>query len=792
MAKIFKQQQDLNNRPNRNSFDLSFQNHLTMKMGGIYPFMCKEVVPGDTFKINTAFGLKFMPLVFPVQSRMRAHVSYFYVPNRIVWPNFKNWVSGLEDHVHPYISQSSSFFKTGSIADYLDVPTTVCNNIVLSSEIHSNTGVNVGAGSRRSGFSYTELIPAAFASVLFDEAQSNRDPLYFINVNEFFEDAAQSSYYSFFHFDVPLPDLVSVAAGSGLSSSIRLRVVDSRHSGSSVGNINIPATLVLWLAYGSSLPVTTEHSRIDVLDPAIPIPITAVSPSSLRVPVHIQQFNSDYVRITFDDPVLWESAAAYARAFQDMDDTNNPEFPVFDVVGTPNVFMSLVISDANLTAANFYSYGAGSVASGKPLFKFTGDFRIVANHVEVADAAVTPFATEDGNTPLRISALPFRAYDMIVNSYFTNDVLQPLVDPTDDSVVYNRFLVNDKDGADTYPYKIRFRNYELDYLTSGMPSPQFGNAPLVGISALGELRLEDENGISTYKADFDDDGNITSVVATSAIASVNHARTAMNLAQLGININDLRSTNAFQRFLENTMRKMSNRYKDFTAAHFDVEPKHMELDMPIYIGGVSKDVTVNQITNMTAGNIVDGKSVPLGEFAGTAGCFGQTENTVTHYCDDFGFIIGVVSIVPDPAYSQLLPKHYLKNVPLDYYFPEFSQIGMQPVTYEQVTPVTAFQQQLAGDGLLTDTFCYQRPNYDLVSSTDQVHGEFRLSLKDYLINRIFYLRPELSSDFVRINPSEVNDVFAYRNADEDTIVGQIVVDVKATRPVPRVVVPSLS
>ena len=66
MANIWKANKDVNNHPNRNNFDLSFQNHMTMKMGDLVPVFCRRVVPGDSISINSAFGLKFMPMVFPV------------------------------------------------------------------------------------------------------------------------------------------------------------------------------------------------------------------------------------------------------------------------------------------------------------------------------------------------------------------------------------------------------------------------------------------------------------------------------------------------------------------------------------------------------------------------------------------------------------------------------------------------------------------------------------------------------------------------------------------------------
>ena len=59
---VFQREKDYVKQVKRNVFDGSFQNNLTMQMGGLYPVFCKEVLPGDSFKIKPTFGLRFMLL----------------------------------------------------------------------------------------------------------------------------------------------------------------------------------------------------------------------------------------------------------------------------------------------------------------------------------------------------------------------------------------------------------------------------------------------------------------------------------------------------------------------------------------------------------------------------------------------------------------------------------------------------------------------------------------------------------------------------------------------------------
>ena len=50
---------------------------------------------------------------------------------------------------------------------------------------------------------------------------------------------------------------------------------------------------------------------------------------------------------------------------------------------------------------------------------------------------------------------------------------------------------------------------------------------------------------------------------------------------------------------------------------------------------------------------------------------------------------------------------------------------------------------------INNVFGYQRAYWDLISSFDEVHGEFRGSMRNFLINRVFDKAPELSKDLDR-------------------------------------------
>ena len=112
-----------------NVFDLSHDVKMSFKMGGLYPTCVMECVPGDKVKIGTETMLRFAPLIAPVMHKVNVTTHYFFVPNRILWPNWEQWITGNLNVTPPWIYyQNSIGFQTKSLGDYLGMPTNVQDN----------------------------------------------------------------------------------------------------------------------------------------------------------------------------------------------------------------------------------------------------------------------------------------------------------------------------------------------------------------------------------------------------------------------------------------------------------------------------------------------------------------------------------------------------------------------------------------------------------------------------------------------------------------------------------------
>ena len=61
------------------------------------PVMLIEVLPGDSMTLKSQILLRWNTLVRPPMQYVAARLHYWYVPNRIVWPEPNGWETFITD-----------------------------------------------------------------------------------------------------------------------------------------------------------------------------------------------------------------------------------------------------------------------------------------------------------------------------------------------------------------------------------------------------------------------------------------------------------------------------------------------------------------------------------------------------------------------------------------------------------------------------------------------------------------------------------------------------------------------
>lgn len=735
MANIFRKKDAYIDRVNRSTFDLSFVNNLTMKFGAITPVCLLPVSFGDSFQINARFNLQLLPTVFPIQTQLYVRLHFVYVRTRTLWEDWMSFFGGDETVTPPWMDvladgntpeRKRQFnipddLQTGSLADYLGVPTTITGTFGKEERFEPTFCTESGITGNVMSIINTTSLDSKQSVYTYLTSQIDRPATSVLSCT----------------YSVPSSDLDKVvfgyrvgalpASSDGKKGTVYLRGLGSILSG-----------MVQW-GEPMILGVHQNGTFLKLIS-------CTVSQDRQYIYFDLDRTGDDkFVKIIYIafSPI---NQSDYGRAIS-----------LQTVSGS--VSRRIVMHSTPIGFASF-----GSQEWTKPV------------------PANCPFYTSSGMPSIPLSALPFRAYEAYYNAFGRDIRNNPFI--IDGKPEYNKYVPSLKGGRDSYKYQLHYANWEPDAYTTALQSPQAGVAPLVGITSLGEATFRDAAG-TEYHAQLEtaEDGDtVTGFQVKSSNAPADVVRNLIGMATSGISISDFRNVNSLQRFLEIRIRQ-SPRYKNLVKGLFDVNLDYDELMMPEFLGGISDTIPVYKVTQTapTEGN-------PLGAFAGQGSLQSGMRHVIRKYCPEDGYILGVMSVVPSANYSQLLPPHFTRMNLLDWHFPQFNNISYQPMLYKHLCP---YQAYAVNPENVNNVFGYQRAYWDLIASFDEVHGEFRGSMRNFVINRVFDKAPELSKDFLLVNPDHVNDVFAMTAENGDKILGSIAFDITKKTTIPRNSIPHI-
>lgn len=735
MANIFRKKDAYIDRVNRSTFDLSFVNNLTMKFGAITPVCLLPASFGDSFQINARFNLQLLPTVFPIQTQLYVRLHFVYVRTRTLWQDWTAFFGGDETVTPPWIDPTAENTSAGhaqfNIIDDLQTGT-LADYLGIPTTI---TGI----------FGKEERFEPTFCSEpkISGNVMSIASPINLTTRNDalnYFSGRVNSS-------------VTSVLSCTYSSSEDNDKKVFGYRVGALPASSDGKKGTVYVRGLGSVLAGMTQWQRPIVL---------GVSQESILLKVLDCNVSQDRQSIYFD----------------------------LDRTGEHSSIKIIYLAFSPI------AYSSYSRAVSLQTVPDSVSTRIVMNSTPVGYASFAsqewtkpqkencPFYTPNSKTlpAVPLSALPFRAYESYYNAFGRDIRNNPFI--IDGKPEYNQYVPSTKGGSDTYKYQLHYANWEPDAYTTALQSPQSGVAPLVGITSLGEATFRDAAGVE-YHAQLEtaDDGDtVTGFQVKSSNAPTDVIHNLIGMATSGISISDFRNVNSLQRFLEIRIRQ-TPRYKNLVKGLFDVNLDYDELMMPEFLGGISDTIPVYKVTQTTP---TEGN--PLGSFAGQGSLQSGMRHVIRKYCPEDGYILGVMSVVPAANYSQLLAPHFTRMNLLDWHFPQFNNISYQPMLYKHLCPYQAYAVNPAN---VNNVFGYQRAYWDLISSFDEVHGEFRGSMRNFLINRVFDKAPELSKDFLLVNPDHVNDVFAMTSENGDKILGSIAFDITKKTTIPRNSIPHI-
>jgi len=372
----------------------------------------------------------------------------------------------------------------------------------------------------------------------------------------------------------------------------------------------------------------------------------------------------------------------------------------------------------------------------------------------------------DGSTDTPLSALPFAAYSAIYNEFYRDE---NLVTPVDYKLI---------DGSQATSISrlqqfltLRKRAWEHDYFTASLPFAQKGPAvdiPLGSVSGEAAVYANNPSNGTTldgtpYDISVDNNSSSLPIGANQLFAS------ADSMEVQPTTINELRRAFRLQEWLEKNARG-GTRYIENILAHFGVKSSDARLQRPEYITGVKSPVVVSEVLQSGQSD-----TTPQGNMAGH-GISVSSGRTGSYYCEEHGYIIGIMSIMPKTAYQQGIPRTFLKNDNLDYFWPSFAHIGEQEVQTQELYAYTSNN---------TDTFGYVPRYAEYKYMPSRVAGDFRTTLDYWHLGRIFSSEPTLNQNFIECTPESTSRIFAVEDPDAQKLYCHVLNKIKAVRPMPK-------
>ena len=317
----------------------------------------------------------------------------------------------------------------------------------------------------------------------------------------------------------------------------------------------------------------------------------------------------------------------------------------------------------------------------------------------------------------KVSAFPFAAYQRIFRDYFLNQDVQTSTNvnnwfPDDDfdfalcdglnvymgnpsaptpgsgfvQMYGSRFL---SEVRDDYPLllMLRARNFNKDYFTSSMFSPQRGPVQAMGSNYSLVSSLVPSDGTSLTGTSMGDlwAGSISNhpyfALPDASGNSVNHDGLSSALSTLvstgSFTISDLHLAQQVELWMERNMQ-VKARYNEFLRIHFNDAPLDERLTKPYYIGGSVQDVMISQVmqTSQTT------SSSSQGTLTGNAHSL-DSDYIGTFHCHEYGLIMGLCCIMPESYYESGIDRHWTKQSRYDFYFPEFCDLEPQAILKQE-------------------------------------------------------------------------------------------------------------
>lgn len=386
---------------------------------------------------------------------------------------------------------------------------------------------------------------------------------------------------------------------------------------------------------------------------------------------------------------------------------------------------------------------AGPAGTSNPTFP------TIAGATHAVGSLADYLGVPTGTAVPAVSALPFRAYQLIFNeNYRDEDLVSPAA-------------ISRADGVDgTTALTLQKAAWEKDYFTSSRPWEQKGPTVTIPLGTTAPILSTGLSFVSQGLSGgppnttvLDGSNNWTTGSNTGNVSfGPNNTTMAGLKADLSgasaITMTALRQAAALQRF-EEARARYGSRYTEYLR-YLGVKSSDARLARPEYLGGGKQTIQFSEVLATAE----TGTSVDVGDLKGH-GIAAMRSNRYRRFIEEHGYVISLMSVLPKTMYVQGLHKHWNRRTREDFWQKEFETIGQQAVRNKEVYAFHASPDA---------TFGYQDRYDDYRRVWSSIAGEFRTTALSYWhLGRDFAVAPALNNTFVESVPSK--RIFASQSTD---------------------------
>lgn len=353
-----------------------------------------------------------------------------------------------------------------------------------------------------------------------------------------------------------------------------------------------------------------------------------------------------------------------------------------------------------------------------------------------------------------VNVLPIWAYFMIWNEWFRDQNLQePWIWSPTWTTAFSNTITQDAVG---WSQQCLRANKRHDYVTASLPFAQKGqavtiplgsNAPVVSTGATPTVdmgsSINEQLRSVTGSANIQLAGGAAAVGDFLAWGNVTGLQADLSAATAAT-INALRIAAMTQQLLERDARG-GTRYVENILAHFGARVPDYTAQRPEYLGGSKIAITVNPIAQTAA---YDAEPADAASAIGNLGAEMHatgSNRTFTYAATEHGYIIGLAVVRATPTYQQATRRHWQRDTRLDYWWPEFANIGEQEVLTQEV-------YQPADNSPTTATWGFQERGAEYRYTPNEITGPLRSTAAQPLdwwhYAEEFATEPALNDDFI--------------------------------------------